>query len=417
LLSYGAIGAVPVACRPTAGQAVMKKTAGFARPCMEDVPRGLIYMGKDQKSIDFEYSVAAYQYQLPERLIAQRPAVNREDSRLMVMDCRHRSIAHHRFPDITKYLNSGDLLVVNDTRVFPARLHGRKETGGKIELFLLEYPERRLAVGSARVPDNAPHPLQESTATALVKSSKRPRPGTLLILGDEFRGVVEEVLPNGRIRVTLSFRGKIDDMLSTYGQVPLPPYIHRHDGEFPWDHDRYQTIYARRTGAVAAPTAGLHFSESLLAEIRAAGINTAAVTLHVGYGTFAPVRVKDIRRHQLHEEYMIIPPATADLVNETRSRGGRIWAVGTTTVRTLEFGADRWGCLQAREGWCGLYIYPGYQFRIIDNLITNFHLPGSSLMYLVAALVGRKRLLAGYCQAVDRNYRFFSYGDAMAVIR
>jgi S-adenosylmethionine:tRNA ribosyltransferase-isomerase len=236
------------------------------------------------------------------------------------------------------------------------------------------------------------------------------------VLGNDLEGIVEELLPDGKARVTLFFQGNIDDILAACGKVPLPPYIRRPDNDFPLDRERYQTIYASRTGAVAAPTAGLHFSESLLKKISAIGVKTAAVTLHVGYGTFAPVRVTDIRRHTLHEEYAVIPQKTADLVNETKRKGGAIWAVGTTTVRTLEFGADENGRLQAMEGWCNLYIYPGYRFKIINHLITNFHLPGSSLLVLVAALVGRKKLMSCYRHAIARNYRFYSYGDAMAII-
>jgi S-adenosylmethionine:tRNA ribosyltransferase-isomerase len=327
---------------------------------------------------------------------------DRDASRLLVFDGRNRTLEDRHFPDILHYLQPGDLLVVNNTRVFPARIMGSKETGGKIELFLLEYPQ-----GESK----------NLTVTALVKSSKRPKPGSRLLLAENLEGRVAELLPEGKIRVKLTFDGDIDDILTACGQIPLPPYIHRPVKGFSQDRERYQTVYASRTGAVAAPTAGLHFSQSLLGKITAAGVKTAAVTLHVGYGTFAPVRVNDIRRHVLHEEYTIIPSETAQLVNETKQKGGKVWAVGTTTARTLEFGADGNGLLRGGEGWCNLYIYPGYPFKIIDNLITNFHLPGSSLLFLVAALVGRERLLAGYRQAVDLNYRFFSYGDAMAIIR
>ena len=292
---------------------------------------------------------------------------------------------------------------------------GRKETGGRIELFLLEYPSGRNKNGSITTQNRRISATPPLTVAALIKSSKRPRPGTRVLFGSDLEGRVEEILPDGRTRVTLFFRGKVDDILAACGQAPLPPYIRRPDTASLLDRERYQTVYASRTGAVAAPTAGLHFSESLLAT-KAIGVKTAAVTLHVGYGTFAPLRVSDIRHHTLHAEYIIIPRETARLVNETQKKGGKIWAVGTTTVRTLEFGTDEYGRLQEKEGWCNLYIYPGYRFRLINNLITNFHLPGSSLLFLVAALAGREFIMASYQQAIDLNYRFYSYGDAMAII-
>jgi S-adenosylmethionine:tRNA ribosyltransferase-isomerase len=373
-------------------------------------------MGSKQKSIDFDYSVDAYHYDLPPELIAQEPAEKRDDSRLLALNCQQDTIEDLRFPDIVQFLGPNDLLVVNDTKVFPARIIGRKETGGRIELFLLEYPhvdpDRTHRTDNA-AGNSATSPL---TVTALLKSSKRPRPGTRIICGANLEGIVRELLPDGKARVSLFFQGDIDETLTACGKVPLPPYIRRPDSDSPQDRERYQTIYANRTGAVAAPTAGLHFSESLLKKISTIGVKTAAVTLHVGYGTFAPVRVTDIRQHALHEEYAVIPQETADLVNETKRKGGKIWAVGTTTVRALEFGAADNGRLQAREGWCNIYIYPGYRFRITNNLITNFHLPGSSLLFLVAALVGRKKLMACYQLAIAHNYRFYSYGDAMVIV-
>jgi S-adenosylmethionine:tRNA ribosyltransferase-isomerase len=373
-------------------------------------------MGKKQKSIDYEYTIDAYHYDLPPELIAQAPTENRDDSRLLALNCRQDTVEDLQFPDIIQYLRPHDLLVVNDTKVFPARIMGKKETGGRLEIFLLEYPQ--IDKKQAHLTDNGKRNSETTplTVTALLKSSKRPRPGTRMVCGNDLEGIVEELLPDGKARVTLFFQGNIDDILAACGKVPLPPYIRRPDNDFPLDRERYQTIYANRTGAVAAPTAGLHFSESLLEKISAIGVKTAAVTLHVGYGTFAPVRVTDIRQHTLHEEYAVIPQKTADLVNETKRKGGAIWAVGTTTVRTLEFGADDNGRLQAKEGWCNLYIYPGYRFKIINHLITNFHLPASSLLFLVAALVGRKKLMECYRHAIARNYRFYSYGDAMTII-
>jgi S-adenosylmethionine:tRNA ribosyltransferase-isomerase len=373
-------------------------------------------MGREQKSIDFEYSIDAFHYDLPPELIAQEPVAQRDDSRLLALNRQQGTVEDLRFPDIMQYLQPHDLLVVNDTKVFPARIIGKKETGGRIELFLLEYPH--IDTNQAHRTDNSAGNSTTTplTVTALLKSSKRPKPGTRIICGTNLEGVVQELLPDGKAKVTLFFQGDIDDTLAASGKVPLPPYIRRPDNDSPLDRERYQTIYANRTGAVAAPTAGLHFSESLLKNIAAHNVKTAAVTLHVGYGTFAPVRVADIRQHTLHEEYAVIPQETADLVNETKRRGGKIWAVGTTTVRTLEFGATDNGRLRAKEGWCNLYIYPGYRFRIINHLITNFHLPGSSLLFLVAALVGRKKLMECYHHAIANNYRFYSYGDAMVIV-
>ena len=373
-------------------------------------------MGSDKKSIDFEYSIDAYQYDLLPERIAQQPTENRDDSRLLVLNRRHQTTEDRLFADIIHHLRPADLLVVNDTRVFPARILGRKESGGRVELFLLEYPSRHGNHKPLTSQKRMNAFASQFTLPALIKSSKRPRPGTRLLFGNDLDGRVEELFPDGKARVTLFFQGNIDDILAACGQVPLPPYIRRPEIGSPMDRQRYQTIYASKTGAVAAPTAGLHFSESLLATIQAMGVKIAAVTLHVGYGTFAPVRVADIRHHAIHEEYVIIPRETAHLVNETRKKGGRIWAVGTTTVRTLEFGTDENGWLHEKEGWCNLYIYPGYRFRSINNLITNFHLPGSSLLFLVAALAGREFTLASYQHAIDRHYRFYSYGDAMAII-
>ena len=373
-------------------------------------------MEKERKSIDFEYSRSAYQYDLPTDLIAQEPTTNRGDSRLLVCDRQRHTTTDCRFSEIIEYLQPHDLVVVNNTKVFPARILGKKETGGKVELFLLNYPSAEKNHADFQAASVDTNQVIKAQATALLKSSKRPRRGAKLLFGNALEGRVEELLPEGKVSLTLYFKGSVDDILNSNGRVPLPPYIHRPQQDKESDKERYQTIYARHTGAVAAPTAGLHFSESLLQQIKDKGVTTTTITLHVGYGTFAPVRVEDIRTHKLHEEYAIISAKTAQLVNETKRRGGKVWAVGTTTVRSLEYASDEHGRLHAKEGWCDLYIYPGYQLKIVDNLITNFHLPGSSLMYLVAAMTGRENLLKIYQKAIDMRYRFFSYGDAMAVI-
>jgi S-adenosylmethionine:tRNA ribosyltransferase-isomerase len=358
-----------------------------------------------------DFLLASYQYDLPAELIAQSPAEARDASRLLVLDCRADTLVDRAFGDVVDCIEPGDLLVVNDTRVFPARLLGRKETGGQVELFLLEYP--------------AGAPGGEVEGIGLVRSSKRVREGMRLFFGQEGGGqegrgieaTVLELLSDGKVRVLLRVAGSLDAALEAYGQLPLPPYIDRSEGERPGDRERYQTVYAAKTGAVAAPTAGLHFTEALLARLRDRGVLFATVTLHVGYGTFAPVRVADIRDHQIHAEYLEVSAESAELVNRVRESGKRVWAVGTTSVRALEFAADETGRVRPMSGLCDLYLYPGYQFRVVQNLITNFHLPGSSLLFLVSALAGRERILRAYRHAVAERYRFFSYGDAMVILR
>jgi S-adenosylmethionine:tRNA ribosyltransferase-isomerase len=350
-----------------------------------------------------DYLLQSYFYELPPELIAQAPAASRDASRLLVLDCHDDTLADRTFGDVAALIAPGDLLVVNDTRVFPARLLGRKETGGQVELFLLEYPTAAVE--------------GEVTVLGLVKSSKRVRPGMALFFGEGLRGKVVDLLADGKVRIRLTLAGPLDRMLEQHGRMPLPPYIDRREGEQPGDRERYQTVYAARTGAVAAPTAGLHFTEELLGQLRARGVLFATVTLHVGYGTFAPVRVTDIRQHAIHAEYLEVSAETAALVNRVRQEGKKVWAVGTTSVRALEFAADEQGNVHPTSGLCDLYIYPGYRFRVVQNLITNFHLPGSSLLFLVSALAGRERILTAYAHAVQERYRFFSYGDAMVILR
>lgn len=355
------------------------------------------------------YDITDYDFNLPPEAIAQYPASVRDESRLLIVERDSDNFTDKRFGELPELLQAGDLLVVNDTKVFPARLIGRKESGGRVELFILDYPRSVTSdtVGGGKV-----------EILGLLKSSKRARPGSRLLFPEGLVGEVLELSTDGKVRVSLSFMGEFDDVLEKCGRVPLPPYISR-DGasaDNVRDRERYQTVYARETGAVAAPTAGLHFTEQLMAELAGRGVKVARVTLHVGYGTFAPVRVADIREHQIHHEYLNLSAATADLVNMTKASGGRVWAVGTTSARALEAAVLGNGQVAAREGWVDLYIYPGFQFRVVDNLITNFHLPRSSLLFLVSALVGRDRLLAAYAHAVRHGYRFYSYGDAMAII-
>ncbi|MDH5299063.1 MAG: tRNA preQ1(34) S-adenosylmethionine ribosyltransferase-isomerase QueA, partial [Desulfobulbaceae bacterium] len=287
------------------------------------------------------------------------------------------------------------------------------QSGGRVELMLLGYPQ---APSAATAPAGHASDWQEVTALGLIKSSKRPRQGGLLIFGPDLEGMVEEILADGKVLVRLRFRGNLAHQLDSHGRMPLPPYIRREEAETAVDRQRYQTVYAKATGAVAAPTAGLHFTPELLDALGNKGVGLASVTLHVGYGTFAPVRVVDIRDHQIHAEYLSVPAATAQRINATRAAGNKVWAVGTTTVRALEFAADEQGEVGEREGLCALYIYPGYRFRVVDRLITNFHLPQSSLLFMVSALAGHERIMRAYRHAIANGYRFYSYGDAMAII-
>jgi len=293
-----------------------------------------------------------------------------------------------------EYLRPGDLLVLNDTRVFPARLLGRKESGGRVEILLLRLPE-----GGKPVP-------------ALYRG-KKLFPGYRIIFSERLTGRVLSKAPDGKIELLLESPEDLLSVLREVGKVPLPPYIKRApQAEDLW---RYQTVYARREGSVAAPTAGLHFSKTLLEELKAREVRLAFVTLHVGYGTFSPVKTPDIRDHRLHEEYVEIPRETVAAIEETLKHGLRVIAVGTTTVRALEWGALS-GKLRPVSGWCDLYIYPGFKFRIVQAMVTNFHLPGSSLLFLVSAFAGRRLVLSAYREAVRRRYRFFSYGDAMLIL-
>ncbi len=308
--------------------------------------------------------------------------------------------------DVIRFFKPGDILVVNDTKVFPARLLGKKETGGKAELLLLSYPEDS---------HEAQGGWQAATCLGLVKSSKRPQIGSRLLFNDRLYAHVTDILDDGKVAVDICYKGDLFAVLQEAGQLPLPPYIDRSAGQRPEDQLRYQTVYAQNTGAVAAPTAGLHFTGELFAALRDKGVIIAEVTLHVGYGTFSPVRVDDIRDHQIHSEFLSVSRKTADIVNRAKQAGGRVWAVGTTSVRCLEFAADDQGLVQPFEGDCDLYIYPGYQFKVVENLITNFHLPGSSLLFLVSALIGKDELFRCYAHAIEEEYRFFSYGDAMVI--
>ncbi len=351
------------------------------------------------------YLLDDYDYELPEDLIAQIPAPHRDDSRLLHLNRAADRVAHRKFRDVTELLRPSDVLVVNDTRVIPGRLHGRKATGGKVELLILDYGQ----------PAGVPEADNRRTYHCLIKASKPAAAGTRLFFD---QGLVAEVLGfcDGIYRVAFAAPEPFDDLLQCIGHMPLPPYIKR-DADTPDEEDRqrYQTVYARAQGAIAAPTAGLHFTDDILGSIEARGIIVTAVTLHVGYGTFVPVRVDDIREHRMHDEWFSITTETANIINRAKAEGRRVVAVGTTSVRTLEYATAEHGRLSPGSGRCDLFIYPGYFFKMVDAMITNFHLPRSTLLMLVSAFAGRTTVLRIYAEAVRQRYRFFSYGDAMLI--
>ncbi len=356
------------------------------------------------------FALKDFDYHLPEHLVAQNPSRQRDRSRLLVMDRADGTITHHLFSDLEHILNPSDLLVINDTRVIPARLFGRKETGGKIEVLIIDLPGRRLQTASG----------ESVICECLVRAAKAPRRGTRLDFGRDLNAVVADVSER-TFFIQFNCEQPFETILERIGVMPLPPYIQRpHPQEGPAndpceDRADYQTVYAAHSGAVAAPTAGLHFTLDLLERLRQKQIQIAAITLHVGYGTFAPVKVKDIREHRIHTEHYFIIPETAEAVNAARDAGRRIIAVGTTTVRTLEYACRKDGNVAAGGGDCDLFIYPGYEFKIVDAMITNFHLPRSTLLMLVSAFAGRDRILDAYRAAILNQYRFYSYGDAMLI--
>ncbi len=338
--------------------------------------------------------ITDFDYYLPEELIAQEPAPKRDESRLMIL-CKDGGEPEHRiFRDIVNYIKPQDVLVINNTKVLPARLWGKKKgSGAKIEVLLLTR-------------------LDEQTWEVLVRPGRRVPPGTEIIFNEDLRCTVEATTPEGCRICNFHHRGEFERLLDKLGAMPLPPYIKKQ----PRDPERYQTVYARHPGSAAAPTAGLHFTPQLLDDIRSQGTAVVPVLLHVGLGTFRPVKVQDITRHHMHAEYYEITPEAARVINETKAKGGRVIAVGTTTTRCLEEAAAQDGSVRPGAGWSELFIYPGYEFRVIDGLVTNFHLPRSTLLMMVSALVGRDRLLQAYAEAVRLRYRFFSFGDAMLII-
>lgn len=336
-----------------------------------------------------------FDFYLPEDLIAQTPLANRDESKLLVLNKATGKIDHHKFKEIINYLEMGDALVLNDTKVLPARLLGhKKETGAKIEVLLLKQ-------------------LENDRWETLVKPGKKLRPGHEVEFGNGLlRGVVEDTTEVGGRIIKFSYDGIFNEILDQLGKMPLPPYIKEQLD----DRDRYQTVYARHIGSAAAPTAGLHFTDSLLEEIKNKGIEIIYLTLHVGLGTFRPVTAEKIEEHKMHSEFYSLSKESADRLTHVKKSGKRIIAVGTTSVRTLETIADReTGQFKEQQGWTDIFIYPGYQFKAIDGMITNFHLPKSSLIMLVSALAGREKIMEAYEKAVDQKYRFFSFGDAMLI--
>ena len=344
-----------------------------------------------------------FYYDLPQELIAQDPLEDRSSSRLMHLSLKDGSIEHRHFTDVLDYMEEGDCLVINDTKVIPARLYGHKEeTGALIEILLLKRRENDIW-------------------ECLVKPGKKARPGAVIDFGeglltgeiiDVVKGKIIDVVDEGNRLIQFHYEGIFEEILDQLGEMPLPPYI-THKLK---DKNRYQTVYAKNEGSAAAPTAGLHFTKELLEKVKEKGVNIAHVTLHVGLGTFRPVKVDDVESHHMHSEFYIVEEDQAKLINDTKKAGKRVIAVGTTSCRTLESATGEDGILKAGSGWTEIFIYPGYHFKMIDALITNFHLPESTLVMLVSALAGKENIMHAYEVAVQEKYRFFSFGDAMIII-
>ncbi|MGI5824922.1 MAG: tRNA preQ1(34) S-adenosylmethionine ribosyltransferase-isomerase QueA [Bacillota bacterium] len=335
-----------------------------------------------------------FNYDLPERLIAQTPIEKRDESRLLVLHRDTGDLEHKHFYDLLEYLNPGDVLVLNDTRVLPARLYAHKETGAAVELVLINQ-------------------VDMNHWKALVRPGRKALPGTkLLFESDRLTAEVEAVVEEGMRLIKFNFTGNFFEILDEIGNMPLPPYIK----EKLEDKERYQPVYARENGSAAAPTAGLHFTPELLRKIEAKGVFIAKVLLHVGLGTFRPVKVENIEEHQMHAEYYQVTQETADLINNARKNGGRVIAVGTTSTRTLETVADENGAMKAESGWTRKFIYPGYKYKIVDVLVTNFHLPESTLLMLISAFACKEQVFKAYDEAIKEEYRFFSFGDAMLIL-
>jgi S-adenosylmethionine:tRNA ribosyltransferase-isomerase len=381
-------------------------------------------------------TTSAFDYHLPDQLIAHHPAAERDASRLLVVRRDADQFRHCHFRDIVELIPAGDILVLNETRVFPARLLGVRPGGGEAEIVLLRPLDQGLDGGSSS--DSTSFSFSSADWTALVRPGSKLKPGRQIQVGEELSVEVVAILADGLRHVRLHTRLPVRDAIERYGHMPLPPYIDRPDEAA--DRERYQTVYGRREGSVAAPTAGLHFTPAVLAALRAKGVEVATVLLHVGVGTFRPVEVEDPAQHVMHAEWYEVGEAQADLMNRVRQGGGRLWAVGTTVVRTLESAVERASAgnatrsapdapvpsgeaggggvarIRAGAGWTSLYIRPGFHFAAVDRLITNFHLPRSTLLMLVSAFAGHRRIMDAYAEAVRSRYRFYSYGDAMVIL-
>lgn len=339
--------------------------------------------------------VADFNYELPKELIAQHPYDKRDEARLMVLDKNKELIEHKVFKDVINYLNSGDCLVINNTKVIPARLYGKKDTGANVEFLLLKR-------------------IEGDTWEAMVRPGNKLKPGSKVVFGNGLlKATILEVLEGGNRKVEFEYDGIFNEILDQIGLMPLPPYITEASRE---DNEKYQTVYAKYEGSAAAPTAGLHFTEELLEKIKEKGIEVANVTLHVGIGTFRPVKVETVEEHEMHSEHYYIKKEDADKINKAKLNGNRVIAVGTTSCRVLESVADEKGLVKEIEGDTSIFIYPGYKFKCIDSLITNFHLPESTLIMLVSSLAGKDFIMKAYNEAVEKKYKFFSFGDAMIIL-
>ncbi len=339
--------------------------------------------------------VADFNYELPKELIAQHPYDKRDEARLMVLNKNEQTIDHKVFKDVIDYLNTGDCLVINNTKVIPARLYGKKDTGANVEFLLLKR-------------------IHGNTWEAMVRPGNKLKPGSRVLFGDGIlKATVLEVLEGGNRKVEFEYDGIFNEILDQIGMMPLPPYITEASRE---DNEKYQTVYAKYEGSAAAPTAGLHFTEELLEKIKEKGVEVANVTLHVGIGTFRPVKVETVEEHEMHSEHYYIKKEDAEKINNAKLNGKRVIAVGTTSCRVLESVADDRGMVKEIEGDTSIFIYPGYKFRCIDSLITNFHLPESTLIMLVSSLAGKDFIMKAYKEAVQKEYKFFSFGDAMIIL-
>ena len=337
--------------------------------------------------------VTDFNYNLPEELIAQTPIQKRDESRLMILNRQEKTIEHNTFKNIIEYLKPGDVLVRNNTKVIPARLYGKKETGANVEFLLLNN-------------------IEGDKWECLAKPGKRAKIGTIFTFGEgKLKCKVVDIVEEGNRIIEFIYDGIFEQVLDELGEMPLPPYI----TERLEDRERYQTVYSKEKGSAAAPTAGLHFTEELLQKVKEKGVNIAYVTLHVGLGTFRPVKVDDVNEHVMHSEFYHLEEEDAKIINDTKKNGGKIISVGTTSTRTLETIGDENGMVRAQSGWTNIFIYPGYEFKVVDKLITNFHLPESTLIMLVSALAGKEKVMNAYNEAVKERYRFFSFGDSMII--